>query len=251
MLTLLPLFKSRLSLTETCGKRSCIEEIVSHDASAGEVCWQYIKTSSTLRTTRFSSTVIGWGEGASGKLEGRVVAENAHKPLQMVSFSRRMKIGVVWIFWPRQPVYRFGRLCTRKAPQVHLYSPAENFSLASDWGWYAEIKHNMVPLRQSSSLQKSLVKVTSRSLNMLTGMSCNLKMLSNKTQAILTAEYRWAVDNKWKYLEKKSTTTKITFFPREIAKPSTKSNEISDHVFSRTGKGWRRPAGCDVSVLCL
>jgi hypothetical protein len=54
---------------------------------------------------------------------------------------------------------------------------------------------------------------------------------------------------KWAYLEKRSTTVKMTDFPATLGSPSMKSIEISAHTWVGTSTGCNKPAGCIVSVL--
>ena len=54
---------------------------------------------------------------------------------------------------------------------------------------------------------------------------------------------------KWAYLEKRSTTVKITLLPCTLGSASTKSIAMSAHTFDGTGRGCSKPAGCIASVL--
>ena len=54
---------------------------------------------------------------------------------------------------------------------------------------------------------------------------------------------------KWAYLEKRSTTVRMTDLPPTLGSPSMKSIEMSAHTWDGTSRGCSSPAGCNVSVL--
>jgi hypothetical protein len=51
------------------------------------------------------------------------------------------------------------------------------------------------------------------------------------------------------YLDRRSTTVRITDLLLTFGNPSTKSMAMSCHTTVGTSSGWRRPAGCKCSVL--
>ena len=55
----------------------------------------------------------------------------------------------------------------------------------------------------------------------------------------------------WKcaYLDKRSTTTMMTFFPQDNGNPYMKSMEISVHILLGMGSGCNKPAGRVLSDL--
>jgi hypothetical protein len=54
---------------------------------------------------------------------------------------------------------------------------------------------------------------------------------------------------KWAYLEKRSTTVRITDLSCTLGSPTMKSMEMLDQTCEGTSRGWSRPAGCSVSVF--
>ena len=74
-------------------------------------------------------------------------------------------------------------------------------------------------------------------------------MPSKKARATDAAVYGWPSAMKCAYLEKRSTTVRMTDLPPTLGSPSMKSIEISAHTCEGTSRGCRRPAGRNVSVL--
>jgi len=56
---------------------------------------------------------------------------------------------------------------------------------------------------------------------------------------------------KWPYFVSLSTTTKIIDFPHDMGKPSMKFIETSTQTLVGLNKGYSRPEGIVVFVLCL
>ena len=76
---------------------------------------------------------------------------------------------------------------------------------------------------RNSSIQKWLVKVASR------------KIWFRKICATMEATYGWSRAQKWLYVERWSTTTKIIIFPLDVGIPSIKSIEI--YIQTHVGMG--------------
>jgi hypothetical protein len=93
------------------------------------------------------------------------------------------------------------------------------------------------------------VKTGSRSLTMEAGNPWRRTTPSKNARATETAVYGCPNGMKWAYLEKRSTTVRMTDFPWTLGSPSMKSIEMSAHTWDGTSSGCSRPAGGNVSVL--
>ena len=102
---------------------------------------------------------------------------------------------------------------------------------------------SLVPINLKSVVQNVDVNTGSRSDTMVDGRPWSLTTSEKKTDATVSADYGCRRAMKCTYLEKRSTTNRMTDLPPTLGRPSMMSIDISDQTDVGTGRGARRPAG--------
>ena len=77
----------------------------------------------------------------------------------------------------------------------------------------------------------------------------NRTILSKKARATDAVVKGWPSVMRCAYLERRSTTVRITDFPPTLGSPWMKSSEISVQTWDDSSRGCCRPTGCSVSIL--
>ncbi|WVZ93025.1 LOW QUALITY PROTEIN: hypothetical protein U9M48_039048 [Paspalum notatum var. saurae] len=95
----------------------------------------------------------------------------------------------------------------------------------------------------------ALVKTGSRSQTMDAGIPWRRTISLKKARATKAAVYGCDSKMKWAYLEKRSTTVRMTVLPCTRRRASMKSMAMSVHTANGTSSGCSNPAGCRCSIL--
>ena len=79
---------------------------------------------------------------------------------------------------------------------------------------------------------------------------CNRMMPSKNVRATDVAVYGWPRAMKCAYLEKRSTTVRMTDFPCTLGSPSMKSMEMSAHTWDGTTAAAAAPPAAESPSCC-
>ena len=125
-----------------------------------------------------------------------------------------------------------------KIPQICFQTFVDNFSLVIILGMIGDVEMQLTSCRQKNAFQKLLVKVGSWSDTIEWGMPWSLKILSMNIWSTLAAVNGCWREQKWAYLERRSTTTMMTKLFPYLGNPRMKSIEISHQIVRGFISGW-------------
>lgn len=162
-----------------------------------------------------------------------------------------MCAGVITVLSLRNQANPLFRPTTCETTKIHLDCSIDHFDLLVSLRVIRRTKVEVGSLRVKKLSPKNAseggISITYDAFR----QAIQFKDCWKKTWAIKVAEYGWERGIKCDNLESQSTTTKITHFPFELGRPSTKSIDISVHTCVGIKNGYKNPAGLRFSPLCL